>query len=672
MSQKLLISLLCICCALSTKAQNLIYNGSFEKGLCDIDTINNVNNYNAYVLNKETGWAPSVYGDDNFCGACMVPNTAFQVSRLYLYPTTKYKCCPGRCIYGRTYPLSDSVVISYNLLNFGLNSKGEPSLVNYGYLQQKLPQNLIINHHYYLYFFRNFTMFSLNPDPFPFAPWLAGKKVYFNPLTEMGDTNLRSLEGISMNTTHDAFGFAVSSTPFNENKGGWNYTPDSIIATQPIQRKLRFTLEYDTIWKKIDGEFVADSAYEYVMFGNLWKTSEINFSRAIDRNTSMPERFFMDSVNLWDVTLNIRGDTIFCENDSTKLYSEHFSRGYTIWYDKNKDSIYTGDTLRTYFLQSQFVYAKRVFPEIDYESFDSVFVQMATVKGKYTLQQVNDTCTLPAIFEALPADLTYYWNKVPKSNRDTFYSDGLMELIVVDTNQCKDTALFTVKPEFSISLTRIGDTCSLPAILEVLPTNASYTWNGNIGNHRDTIRQSGNVVIIGNMGKCADTITQYINPEISFTITMESDSCVKPAQIRLSNDSLLYQFNNQDISSSFTLREQGKLTVVGRWNDCEKAVQFYIPVCDLTPIYYMPTSFSPNKDGINDVFQPWTIYLKTYQMQVFNRWGEKVYESIDDNTGWDGLVQGKNAPTGQYIYLVELTFINGQKVNLKGTVTLVR
>jgi gliding motility-associated-like protein len=87
---------------------------------------------------------------------------------------------------------------------------------------------------------------------------------------------------------------------------------------------------------------------------------------------------------------------------------------------------------------------------------------------------------------------------------------------------------------------------------------------------------------------------------------------------------------------------------------------------------YLPNSFTPNGDGLNDQFRipPGSlIYLK--ELAVFDRWGRKVFATTDAATGWDGRDKGKPALAGMYVYLLTGQDDKG-KVTLRGTVLLVR
>jgi gliding motility-associated-like protein len=94
--------------------------------------------------------------------------------------------------------------------------------------------------------------------------------------------------------------------------------------------------------------------------------------------------------------------------------------------------------------------------------------------------------------------------------------------------------------------------------------------------------------------------------------------------------------------------------------------------------YFVPNTFSPNGDGQNDVFMPRGKSInRVNRMQVFNRWGELVYEKRDfmvndASAGWNGTYKGKPANPDVYIYLIEFVCNNASIVPYRGNVTLIR
>lgn len=91
------------------------------------------------------------------------------------------------------------------------------------------------------------------------------------------------------------------------------------------------------------------------------------------------------------------------------------------------------------------------------------------------------------------------------------------------------------------------------------------------------------------------------------------------------------------------------------------------------PLSFMPSAFSPNADGINEYFGPsWQEGITGYDLKIFNRWGQKVFDSTDPFPGWDGNYRGQSCPEGVYIYALSY-FTAIQTVSHKqGTVTLIR
>lgn len=88
----------------------------------------------------------------------------------------------------------------------------------------------------------------------------------------------------------------------------------------------------------------------------------------------------------------------------------------------------------------------------------------------------------------------------------------------------------------------------------------------------------------------------------------------------------------------------------------------------------IPTGFSPNGDGLNDVFKPLgsALYTSEYEMTIWNRWGQEVFRSIDPSIGWDGNFKGEPSVTGVYAYIIKYKNIYGESKIVKGNVTLTR
>lgn len=96
----------------------------------------------------------------------------------------------------------------------------------------------------------------------------------------------------------------------------------------------------------------------------------------------------------------------------------------------------------------------------------------------------------------------------------------------------------------------------------------------------------------------------------------------------------------------------------------------YLP-CNKENIY-IPNAFTPNGDGINDVFYVRSNILKNIHLEIYDRWGNKVFETDNITDGWDGTYKGQPATPDSYGYFIKGECIQNEKITLKGNVTLIR
>jgi gliding motility-associated-like protein len=81
---------------------------------------------------------------------------------------------------------------------------------------------------------------------------------------------------------------------------------------------------------------------------------------------------------------------------------------------------------------------------------------------------------------------------------------------------------------------------------------------------------------------------------------------------------------------------------------------------------FIPKSFSPNQDGINDFFEIQTRSVLDFHIMVFDQWGNFVFDSNDPNLKWDGKIKGKSIRKAPYIYVVKIKTIDGQTLKYSG------
>ena len=88
----------------------------------------------------------------------------------------------------------------------------------------------------------------------------------------------------------------------------------------------------------------------------------------------------------------------------------------------------------------------------------------------------------------------------------------------------------------------------------------------------------------------------------------------------------------------------------------------------------MPNAFSPNGDGVNDIYRAKTEYKSIIQFHayIFNRWGQKLFEWTDPAEGWDGTYKGHAVKDGVYYCLVKAKGADGRVFNIRTDVNLIR
>ena len=141
-----------------------------------------------------------------------------------------------------------------------------------------------------------------------------------------------------------------------------------------------------------------------------------------------------------------------------------------------------------------------------------------------------------------------------------------------------------------------------------------------------------------------------------------------------------YEWSTMDTGASITVEEMGEygvtVTDVNGIIGCTAMDTVLITRC---PDFRIPNAFTPNGDDLNDTFGPVTVgAVNILQFRIYNRWGQMVYEALDQN-GWDGTIDGDAAPSGVYIYFMELELdedlnMDGfnDKCTEQGDITLIR
>ncbi|RCW32700.1 gliding motility-associated-like protein [Marinilabilia salmonicolor] len=248
--------------------------------------------------------------------------------------------------------------------------------------------------------------------------------------------------------------------------------------------------------------------------------------------------------------------------------------------------------------------------------------------------------------------------------------------------------------------------------LEVLFTNYSvgvqnrdYHWDFGDGNSSGdqnplhTFEDPGNYSVTltvpgpdGIEGRYQKIIRVYDHPQAAFSV-MPEVVYVPGDEVRffdLSVDAADYLWDFGDGNSSTEAHPVHEYTEGGLYDvmlhvtnefGCEDSTVIEGAVTAISKGFIkFPNAFRPRPDGgsshqsseTNILFRPVYRDVDTYQIQIYNRWGQLIYESTDIDEGWNGLYKGQLAPQAVYVWRVSGTFVNGEEFRETGSVLLVR
>jgi gliding motility-associated-like protein len=107
--------------------------------------------------------------------------------------------------------------------------------------------------------------------------------------------------------------------------------------------------------------------------------------------------------------------------------------------------------------------------------------------------------------------------------------------------------------------------------------------------------------------------------------------------------------------------------------DCVDSAYITVKVFRTNPQVFVPSAFTPNGDGINDIIRPIAVGVTQIQyFRVYNRWGQLIFSTTQNGQGWNGKINGKDQGTGVYVWIVKAVDFTGKEIIEKGTVTLIR
>ncbi|MBL7777169.1 MAG: gliding motility-associated C-terminal domain-containing protein [Chitinophagales bacterium] len=305
--------------------------------------------------------------------------------------------------------------------------------------------------------------------------------------------------------------------------------------------------------------------------------------------------------------------------------------------------------------------------------------------------------TTPYSYGASPDGVNFQTSLTGQFNN---LAAGNYTVVVADANLCSATTNVVISEPTVLAANSLTTDVSCFGYTDgTINTSAnggtpSYTYSISGGSSNNTgtftsLSPGNYTVLITDANGCTTSNTAIVNEPLQVLLSVTPDSIVtdigNSIQINTTtNQPGTVTYNWQPptglscydcASPVFSSNYSTVYTVtITNSNGCSNSAQITAVV---VPNYtvFIPNSFTPNADGANDV---WQIFgnipgLKQMNVMVFNRIGEKVFESNDINFGWDGNYKGAPSPNGVYTYVASFVWLNNHSdSNYKGSVTLIR
>lgn len=341
---------------------------------------------------------------------------------------------------------------------------------------------------------------------------------------------------------------------------------------------------------------------------------------------------------------------------------------------------------------------RRIFPKVF--APDSIEIDIITIIHPYCHGMKDGSITVNLKGGTSPFE--YYWNGIQGTNvLSDLDSSGYYSLKIVDANLCEfDTLIYlpdydTLSGNYVISNTLCKDVCSGKVSVNIAGgvQPYAYQWNnGKSTSYLDSLCTGNYSLTVYDINKCEITINVIVTIDSNYfsaNVNVWSDTTTlyrsQSTTIYGSDfgQGLSYIWSPKDYLNTTTGNKvistpENTITytyIVSDTFGCVGSNTILIIVRDVIcedPYVFVPNAFSPNRDGLNDILYVRGDLLEKVEFAVYNRWGEKLFETKNKNTGWDGTYKGELCNPGVYVYYLDATCLGGVQYIHKGNVTLIR
>lgn len=227
----------------------------------------------------------------------------------------------------------------------------------------------------------------------------------------------------------------------------------------------------------------------------------------------------------------------------------------------------------------------------------------------------------------------------------------------------------------------------LPVLFAPSATSASYQWykdsiaiigaTSSAYKVTDTSDKHYYNVMVTTPDSCFTSESYLVTPTHLATIKIPADTFLCPGKTLLLAppiEGVSYVVDGV-VKTSVTVTASGLYSIIVNYaSGCKSMFTTKVELQNCTDCeMYIPNAFTPNGDGLNDVFRPKiNCFLSKFHCRIYSRWGKIIFESNDINETWNGYLNGIKLPSGSYVYYIDYATSSGITKTAKGVVVLIQ
>lgn len=381
------------------------------------------------------------------------------------------------------------------------------------------------------------------------------------------------------------------------------------------------------------------------------------------------------------ISVSIGDDRIKCNNDTVRITAPPGFISYSWSADYNISSLTAQEVIVNPLVDT--MYKLTAEKEPGCFAYDSVRI---TVHHSPPIYLGADTaiCRHDSILlDPGPGFISYSWNTGSMSDQLVIDQPGTYSIKAMTTEGCYSVDTLVLLSLYDLPGPDLGpDSVLCAETVRLLQTNgqyASYLWNTGATSSTITVQQSGEYWLsVTDLNGChnSDTmrITAIVRPPAAF-LGADTEIC-SYGQLLLNP---LQSFNAYHWSNGATVATVSISQPGIYWLDatdhyhCTGRDSIVVTKKDCQEGLFVPTAFTPNKDGLNDTFLPLLFGdIISFRFQVFNRWGQIIFQTTTPGKGWDGTFKGLVQDSNVFIWNCVYQ-LNGKKEERQsGKVLLIR